>query len=115
MEEGIIHINATYNNTHITISDSEGNALSWVSGGKVGFKGARESTPYAATVAAEHIVEEVQRLHGFKKGVMYVKGVGPGRDNAIRGIVNAGIEIDAIYDMTPIPYNGTKKKKVRKL
>ena len=115
VEEGIIHINATYNNTHISISDPEGNTLCWVSGGRVGFKGARESTPYAATVAAEYIVEEAQRLHGFKKGTMIVKGIGPGRDNAIRGIVNAGIEIDAIYDRTPVPYNGTKKKKIRKL
>ena len=114
VEEGIIHINATYNNTHISISDLDGNALCWVSGGRVGFKWARESTPYAATIAAEHIVEEAQRLHGFKKWTMIVKGIWPGRDNAIRGIVNAGIEIDAVYDETPVPYNGTKKKKIRK-
>ena len=115
VEDVVIHINATYNNTHITVSDLEGNVLTWSTGGKVGYKGARESTPYVAGLIAAEVIEEAQRLHGIKNAKLFVKGIGAGRDQAIRGVVNTGVNIDEVQDITPIPYNGCKKKKVRKL
>jgi small subunit ribosomal protein S11 len=115
VEQGVICVSALYNNTHVSISDTDGNVLTWHSGGRAGFKGAREATPYAASMAMEKCLEEAIRLYGLKRVHVSVKGVGSGRDNALRAIVAAGIEIDSIVDETPVPYNGTKKKKIRKL
>lgn len=115
VEQGVIHVAALYNNTHVSVSDTDGNVLTWHSGGRAGFKGAREATPYAATMAMEKCLEEAVRLYGVKRAHVCVSGVGAGRDNALRAIVAAGVEIDSIVDETPVPYNGTKKKKVRKL
>lgn len=115
VEQGVIHVAALYNNTHVSVSDTDGNVLTWHSGGRAGFKGAREATPYAASMAMEKCLEEAIRLYGIKRAHVCVKGVGSGRDNALRAIVAAGVEIDSIVDETPVPYNGTKKKKIRKL
>ena len=115
VEEGVITVSAMYNNTHISVSDLEWHVLTWYSGGRAGFKGVREATPYAATMAMEKCLEEAIRLYWLKKAHIVVKGVGSGRDNSLRAIVAAGIEVDSIVDETPVPYNGTKKKKIRKL
>lgn len=115
VEQGVIHVAALYNNTHVSVSDTDWNVLTWHSGGRAGFKGAREATPYAASMAMEKCLEEAIRLYGVKRAHVCVSGVGSGRDNALRAIVAAGVEIDSIVDETPVPYNGTKKKKVRKL
>lgn len=113
--EGIVSINASLNNTHIVVSDKEGKVLTWATGGSSGFKGAREATPYAAQITSENAVAKAKTLHGLAKAVVYVKGIGAGREQAIRGIVNSGVELTAIYDITPVPHNGCRKKKVRKL
>lgn len=115
VEQGVIHVSAFYNNTHVSVSDTDWNVLTWHSGGRAGFKGAREATPYAASMAMEKCLEEAIRLYGLKRAHVSVKGVGSGRDNALRAIVAAGVEIDSVVDVTPVPYNGTKKKKIRKL
>jgi small subunit ribosomal protein S11 len=115
VEQGVIHVAALYNNTHVSVSDTDWNVLTWHSGGRAGFKGAREATPYAASMAMEKCLEEAIRLYGVKRAHVCVSGVGSGRDNALRAIVAAGVEIDSIVDETPVPYNGTKKKKIRKL
>ena len=115
VEQGVICVSALYNNTHVSVSDTDWNVLTWHSGGRAGFKGAREATPYAASMAMEKCLEEAIRLYGFKRAHVCVSGVGSGRDNALRAIVAAGVEIDSIVDETPVPYNGTKKKKIRKL
>lgn len=115
VEQGYICVSALYNNTHVSVSDADGNVLTWYTGGRAGFKGAREATPYAATIAMERCLEEAIRLYGVKRAHVVVKGVGSGRDNALRAIIAAGVEIDSVFDQTPVPYNGTKKKKIRKL
>ncbi|MBP8016469.1 30S ribosomal protein S11 [Candidatus Gracilibacteria bacterium] len=112
--EGIVHVFAHFNNTHITVSDLEGKVLSWATGGSSGFKGAREATPYAAQITSENACNKAKTLHGLQKATVYIKGIGAGREQAIRGISNAGIEIVSIYDVTPVPHNGCRKQKVRK-
>jgi small subunit ribosomal protein S11 len=111
----VVHITATMNNTHVVVADSEGNVLTWASGWSAGFKWAREATPYAAQVIAEKAVSQAKTLHGTQKAVVFVKGIGAGREQAIRGVMSAGVELLAIYDITAVPHNGCKKKKVRKL
>lgn len=113
VEQGVVTINATFNNTHVAISDLEGALLTWCTGGRAGFKGSREATPYAAQVTVEKAVEEAKRLHGLVKCAIVVKGIGPGRDSAIRGVVGSGVEILSIVDETPVPHNGCRRKKVR--
>ncbi len=115
IQKGQAHIKASFNNTIISITDEKGNVLTWGSGGSAGFKGARESTPYAAQVIAEQAVEKAKTLHSLESVDVYVKGIGIGREQAIRGLISGGVDINAIYDITPVPHNGTKKKKVRKL
>lgn len=112
---GQAHIMASFNNTIISITDEKGNVLTWATGGSSGFKGARESTPYAAQVTAEQAVSRAKTLHSLESVDVYVKGIGIGREQAIRGLISAGVELRAIYDITPIPHNGCRKKKVRKL
>ena len=108
------YITATYNNTIISVAEPNGNVLGWASAGACGFKGTRKSTPYAATVTAEKVIEKIQP-YGVQKLKVFVKGVGTGREQAIRGLHAAGLEIDAIYDTTPIPHNGCRKKKARRV
>ena len=108
--EGVVHIHATFNNTVVTISDKEGNALVWAAPGAVGFKGSKKSTPYAAGVAAEKAGKEAFDM-GMRKVDVVVKGVGPGRDTAVRSLEVAGLEVVSISDVTPIPHNGCRPPK----
>jgi len=111
---GIAFVNATYNNTMITITDAQGNAISWSSAGGMGFKGSRKSTPYAAQVAAEDCSKIAQDL-GLRQVKVYVKGPGNGRESAIRTIHNSGIEVTEIIDVTPLPHNGCRPPKRRRV
>ncbi len=113
--EAIVSITATLNNTHVVISDLAGQVLTWSTGGTAGFKGAREATPYAAQITSEQAASKAKTLHNVEKASVYVKGIGAGREQAIRGIINSGIELTAIYDITPVPHNGCRKRKARKL
>lgn len=112
---GQAHIQASFNNTIVSITDEKGNVLTWASGGTAGFKGAREATPYAAQVTAEQAAEKAKTLHSVESVDVYVKGIGIGREQAIRGLISAGVELKGIFDITPVPHNGCRKKKVRKL
>ena len=111
---GVAHVRATFNNTIVTITDSEGNVISWGSAGKAGFKGSRKSTPFAAQVAAEASAKEALSL-GLKRVEVWVKGPGSGREAAIRSLQAAGLEISAIRDVTPIPHNGCRPPKRRRV
>ena len=108
--EGIAHIHATFNNTIVTISDKEGNAISWSSAGANGFKGSKKSTPFAAGQAAEK-AGKMAFGSGMRKVEVVVKGVGPGRETAIRSLQTAGLEVTSITDVTPIPHNGCRPPK----
>ncbi|MCK9273235.1 30S ribosomal protein S11 [Candidatus Gracilibacteria bacterium] len=112
--EGIVSVNASFNNTHIVVSDNEGKVLTWATGGSSGFKGAREATPYAAQITSENACGKAKTMHGMEKARVFVKGIGAGREQAIRGIINSGIELISIFDITPVPHNGCRKKKIRK-
>ena len=108
--EGIAHIHATFNNTITTITDKDGNAISWASSGAIGFKGSKKSTPFAAGIAAEK-AGKVAFDYGMRKVDVVVKGVGPGRETAIRSLQTAGLEVETITDVTPIPHNGCRPPK----
>ena len=112
--EGIAHISATFNNLLITITDMKGNALAWGSAGKAGFKGSKKSTPFAATVAAENCGREAMNL-GLRRVHVRVQGPGSGRESAIRALQAAGIEVKSIKDVTPIPHNGCRPRKRRRV
>jgi len=114
VEEGIAHIQATFNNTIITITDKQGNTISWSSGGLKGFKGSRKSTPFAAQMAAEDAAKRAME-QGMKKVEVYVKGPGAGRESAIRAIQAAGLRVTLIKDVTPIPHNGCRPPKRRRV
>ncbi|MBO8169415.1 MAG: 30S ribosomal protein S11 [Thermoanaerobacteraceae bacterium] len=114
VERGIAHIKSTFNNTLITITDKAGNAISWASAGTVGFKGSRKSTPFAAQMAAEAAAKEAME-HGMKEVECYVKGPGAGREAAIRSLQAAGLEVSMIKDVTPIPHNGCRPPKRRRV
>lgn len=111
---GVAHISATFNNTLITITDAQGNAISWSSSGSQGFKGSRKSTPYAAQVAAEDAARKAME-HGMKTLEVEVKGPGSGRESALRALQAAGFTITAIRDVTPIPHNGCRPRKRRRV
>jgi small subunit ribosomal protein S11 len=111
---GIAHVQSTFNNTIVTISDMDGHTVSWASSGKVGFKGSRKSTPFAAQIAAESATKEAISL-GLKKVEVWVTGPGAGREAAIRSLQAAGLEISAIKDVTPIPHNGCRPPKRRRV
>ena len=115
IEQGQAHIQASFNNTIVTITDEKWNALTWATGWSAGFKWARESTPYAAQVIAEQAMSRAVTLHGMKEVTVYVKWIWVWREQAIRGLLSGWAEIKAIFDITPIPHNGCRKKKVRKL
>ena len=111
---GVAHIKSSFNNTIIAISDQEGHVLAWSSAGNVGFKGSRKSTPYAAQMAAEAAARRAME-HGVRKVDVQVKGPGSGRETAIRSIQNAGIEVTGIKDVTPVPHNGCRPVKRRRV
>lgn len=112
--KGNVYIMATFNNTIVTITDKDGAVLAWSSAGSSGFKGARKSTPYAAQVAAESAAGKA-KAYGLIQVSIFVKGVGPGREQSIRGLQSAGLDIDAIIDTTPMPHNGCRQKKPRRV
>ena len=111
---GVAHVNASFNNTMITITDAQGNAISWSSAGAMGFKGSRESTPYAAQVAAEDAGRKA-REHGMETLEIMVSGPGSGRESALRALQSVGFFVTAIKDVTPIPHNGCRPRKRRRV
>ncbi len=114
IEKGAAHIRSTFNNTIVTISDVQGNVISWASAGEMGFKGSRKSTPYAAQTTAEKAASLAME-HGLKTVEVYVMGPGSGRESAIRALSTAGLEITLIKDVTPIPHNGCRPPKRRRV
>ena len=110
---GVVHIKSSFNNTIVSITDSEGNVIAWASSGGVGFKGSRKSTPFAAQMAAEK-AGKVAMEHGLRRAEVHVKGPGSGRDTALRSIQNLGIEVSGIKDVTPVPHNGCRQPKRRR-
>ena len=111
---GVAHIKSTFNNTMVTITDTTGNALSWSSAGSLGFKGSRKSTPFAAQMAAETAAKAAME-HGLREVECFVKGPGAGREAAIRALQSAGLEVNLIKDVTPIPHNGCRPPKRRRV
>lgn len=114
VEKGKVFIKATFNNTLVTVTDLDGNTLCWGSSGMAGFKGARKATPYAATTAVEAVARKAQGL-GLREVEVYIKGPGAGRDAALRGLKAVGLGINLIADVTPIPHNGVRPKKKRRV
>ncbi|NLC39768.1 MAG: 30S ribosomal protein S11 [Clostridiaceae bacterium] len=114
IERGHAHIKSSFNNTIVTISDVAGNAISWASSGEMGFKGSRKSTPYAASAVAEEAAKRAME-HGLKTVDVFVKGPGSGRESAIRSLQAAGLDITSIKDVTPIPHNGCRPPKRRRV
>ena len=114
IERGAAHIQSTFNNTIVTITDMNGNAVSWASAGEMGFRGSRKSTPSAAATAAETAAKAAME-HGMKYVEVYVKGPGSGRESAIRALQTAGLEVSLIKDVTPIPHNGCRPPKRRRV
>ncbi len=114
IEKGVVHIQSTFNNTIVTITDVNGNAISWASAGELGFKGSRKSTPFAAQSASETAAKAAVE-HGLKSVEVYVKGPGSGRESAIRALETVGLSITLIKDVTPIPHNGCRPPKRRRV
>ncbi len=112
--DGVAHIHASFNNTIITIADRQGNALCWATAGGSGFRGSRKSTPFAAQVAAERVANSAQE-YGMKSVDVFVKGPGPGRESAVRSLNASGLKINSIADVTPIPHNGCRPPKRRRV
>ena len=111
---GVVHVNSSFNNTKVLISDVQGNAISWSSSGTMGFKGSRKSTPYAAQMAAEDAARKAQE-HGMKTVEVEVQGPGSGRESALRALQSVGFYVTAIKDVTPIPHNGCRPRKRRRV
>ena len=114
IERGAAHIQSTFNNTIVTITDVQGNAVSWASAGELGFRGSRKSTPYAAQMAAE-TATKAALIHGLKTVDVFVKGPGSGREAAIRALSASGLEVTSITDVTPVPHNGCRPPKRRRV
>lgn len=114
LRAGVVHINATFNNTIITVTDANGEVAAWESSGSVGYKGSRKSTPFAAQLAMERASEKAVKL-GLKEAEVRVRGPGAGRESAIRALVSSGITIKAITDVTPLPHNGCRPRKKRRV
>jgi small subunit ribosomal protein S11 len=112
--DGVAHVQASFNNTMITITDRQGNALCWATSGASGFRGSRKSTPFSAQVAAERVAVAAQE-YGMKSVDVFVKGPGPGRESAVRSLNAAGLRINSIADVTPIPHNGCRPPKKRRV
>ncbi|AWT48478.1 30S ribosomal protein S11 [Psychrobacter sp. YP14] len=115
VSEGVAHIHASFNNTIVTITDRQGNALAWATSGGQGFRGSRKSTPFAAQVAAEVAGKAAQETYGVKNVDVLVKGPGPGRESAVRALGALGYKINSISDVTPIPHNGCRPPKKRRV
>ena len=113
--KGIVHIQATFNNTIVTVTDEQGNTLSWESGGTVGYKGTRKSTPYAAQLAAQRAMRKAINDYGLQEVEIWVKGPGAGRESAIRAVFASGVKVNAIRDVTPIPHNGCRPPAKRRV
>jgi small subunit ribosomal protein S11 len=114
VSEGIIHIHSTFNNTIVTITDKQGNVIAWASGGTEGFKGTRKGTPYAAQLAMQNALKKAQP-YGLKEVWVYVKGPGPGREAALRALQGSGLKVTLIKDVTPIPHDGCRPPKRRRV
>ncbi|MEK7609559.1 MAG: 30S ribosomal protein S11 [Patescibacteria group bacterium] len=114
LDSGILHVQSTYNNTKVMLTDTKGNAIMWGSSGGAGFRGAKKGTPFAAAKVGETLALKAQNI-GLKEVAVVVKGVGSGRESAIRGFISKGIIITSIKDMTPIPFNGPQPKKPRRV
>jgi small subunit ribosomal protein S11 len=114
LSSGQVHIFASFNNTIVTVTDTEGNTISWGSAGSAGFKGSRKSTPFAARLAAEQALKAAQQL-GLQDVDLFVKGPGPGRENAIRAVQAMGLRVRSISDITPVPHNGCRPPKKRRV
>ena len=114
VQSGVVHVQSTFNNTIVSITDLSGNVIAWSSAGSRGFKGSRKSTPFAAQLAAEEAARKAQE-HGVKKVDVFVKGPGSGRETAIRSLQAAGLEVGAISDVTPSPHNGVRPPKRRRV
>lgn len=114
IERGTVHIQSTFNNTIVTIADMQGNVVSWASAGEMGFRGSRKSTPFAAQTAAETAAKAAME-HGMKSVEVYVKGPGSGRESAIRALETVGLQVTLIKDVTPIPHNGCRPPKRRRV
>ncbi len=114
VEKGAVHIRSTYNNTIVTVTDTNGNAISWASAGEMGFRGSKKSTPFAAQTASE-TAGKLAADQGMKTVEVYVKGPGPGRESAIRALENVGLQVTMIKDVTPVPHNGCRPPKRRRV
>ena len=114
ISEGRVYISSSYNNTVITLTDAAGNVISWASAGSIGFKGTKKATPFAASKVAEVISQTIKKL-GMQKIAIFVRGVGSGRDSAIRSLVARGLDISSITDITPIPHDGCRPPKARRV
>jgi len=114
LRAGIVHINSTFNNTIITVTDQNGEVAAWESAGSVGYKGSRKSTPFAAQLAMERCADKAVKL-GLKEAEVLVRGPGAGRESAIRALVSSGIAVKAITDVTPLPHNGCRPRKKRRV
>ena len=115
IEKGAVHIRSSFNNTMVTVTDTNGNAISWASSGGLGFRGSKKSTPFAAQTAAETAAKAAIDACGLKSVEVYVKGPGQGRESAIRALQSAGLEVTMIKDVTPIPHNGCRPPKRRRV
>jgi small subunit ribosomal protein S11 len=114
VSKGIVHVKATFNNTHVTITTTDGETLAWGTAGAMGFKGTRKSTPFAAQRAADRAASAAMR-HGLKEVRVLVKGAGSGRESAIRALASAGLKVTSIEDVTPLPHNGCRARKRRRV
>ena len=114
VSRGIVHVKATFNNTHVTITTTTGDTISWGTAGSVGFKGTRKSTPFAAQRASEQAAHAAMR-HGLREVEVHVKGAGSGRESAVRALANAGLKVMSIEDVTPLPHNGCRARKRRRV
>lgn len=112
---GKVYVSASFNNTLVTVTDQGGEAIAWGSSGLAGFKGARKATPFAATTAVDQVIQKAKEKAGLKEVEVYIKGPGPGRDAALRAIRAAGVKISLIADVTPMPYDGPRPKKKRRV
>lgn len=115
VELGKVYVSASFNNTLVTLTDMEGNTIAWGSSGLIGFKGTRKATPYAATTAVEQVIKKAKEENGLKEVEVYIKGPGPGRDAALRAVRAAGVRISLIADVTPVPHDGPRPKKKRRV
>jgi small subunit ribosomal protein S11 len=114
LSSGQVHIFATFNNTIVTVTDPQGNTVAWGSAGSAGFKGSRKSTPFAARLAAEQAIKAAMAM-GLQEAELYIKGPGPGRESAIRAVQSLGLKVTAISDITPVPHNGCRPPKKRRV